>query len=147
MSNRVVVKRRSSERNVNRQTNQACEQASLLRRIKGGDEGAFLALVDSFAGHVLTLARQLTRNEELAADALIRTFLKAYGEIDCLPNGASLWVWLTRTVVAQSIEIARRQVIFAPAVGRNCAMFVIVRQAGRCEDSVERPGYGDSTFG
>ena len=54
------------------------EEASLLARLRAGDEAAFALLVRRNAGRLLAVARRMLRSEEDARDALQDAFLQAF---------------------------------------------------------------------
>jgi len=77
----------------------ASEEASLLARLRAGDEAAFALLVRRNAGRLLAVARRMLRSEEDARDALQDAFLQAFRGIDRFEGGAQISTWLHRILV------------------------------------------------
>jgi len=77
----------------------AQDEASLLLRLRSGDEAAFAELVRDNAGRLLAVARRMLRSEEDARDALQDTFLQAFRGIERFEGGARLSTWLHRIVI------------------------------------------------
>jgi RNA polymerase sigma-70 factor (ECF subfamily) len=89
---------RSPETAVRAQTARADAviDAGLIRRFNGGDEAAFVEIVERHRGRVLSLAERCLRNtgdaEEIAQD----TFIRAYRGLAQFRGEASLATWLHR---------------------------------------------------
>jgi RNA polymerase sigma-70 factor (ECF subfamily) len=77
----------------------AAEDAELLARIRGGDEGACEALVRRHGGRMLAVARRFLRTEADSADAVQDAFLAAFRALDGFEGHSALGTWLHRIVV------------------------------------------------
>lgn len=74
-------------------------EADLVRRLKAGDEEAFEALVRSYGGRLLSVAKRFFVEPEDARDALQEAFLSAFQAIGRFEGQARLSTWLHRIVV------------------------------------------------
>jgi len=75
------------------------DEASLVARLRAGDDQAFAALVRDNAGRMLAVARRMLRSEEDARDALQDAFLQAFRGVGRFEGGARLSTWLHRIVI------------------------------------------------
>src|SRR6516164_3994611 len=73
--------------------------ASLLERMRAGDEGAFEECVRAYSTRLLAVARRILGNEEEAQDALQDGFLSAFKNIGTFEGRAELGTWLHRIIV------------------------------------------------
>jgi RNA polymerase sigma-70 factor (ECF subfamily) len=73
--------------------------ASLLERLRAGDEAAFADLVRTHGGRMLAVARRFLHEEEDARDAVQDAFLSAFRSLDGFEGQAKLSTWLHRIVV------------------------------------------------
>jgi RNA polymerase sigma-70 factor (ECF subfamily) len=74
-------------------------EASLLERLRAGDEAAFETLVRDNAGRLLAVARRYLRSEEDASDAVQDAFIAASRSIARFEGGSSLSTWLHRIAI------------------------------------------------
>jgi RNA polymerase sigma-70 factor (ECF subfamily) len=94
------------------------EEASLLERLRQGDETAYETLVRETSGRLLAVARRLLRDEDEARDAVQEAFLAAFRSIDRFHGTARLSTWLHRITV-------------------NAALMRLRRRSSRPEESIE----------
>src|SRR6266478_1839571 len=73
-------------------------QATLLARLRSGDEAAGEMLVRDYGGRMLAVARRLLRREEEAQDVVQEAFLQAFRAIDRFRGESNLSTWLHRIV-------------------------------------------------
>ena len=92
--------------------------ASLLARLRAGDEAAYEELVRSETRHLLAVARTLLRNEEDAQDAVQQAFLAAFRALPSFNGQSRLTTWLHRIVA-------------------NAALMKLRTRGRRPEDSIE----------
>ena len=78
------------------------DEASLVERLRNGDEDAFEELVRSQAGRMLAVARRFLSEEE-AQDAVQDAFLNVTKSIGSFRGNARLSTWLHRIVVNASL--------------------------------------------
>jgi RNA polymerase sigma-70 factor (ECF subfamily) len=93
-------------------------EASLLARLRVGDEAAYEELVRSETRHLLAVARTLLRNEEDAQDAVQQAFLAAFRALPSFNGQSRLTTWLHRIVA-------------------NAALMKLRTRGRRPEDSIE----------
>ena len=74
-------------------------EASLLLRLRAGEDEAYVELLRTHGGHLLAVARRLVRNEEDARDCVQDALLSAFRSIDRFEGRAKLGTWLHRIVV------------------------------------------------
>lgn len=75
------------------------EEASLLARLRRGDDEAFERLVRETSPRLLATLRRLLRSEEDARDALQETYLAAFRALPRFEGQARLSTWLHRIAV------------------------------------------------
>lgn len=75
------------------------DEASLLARLRAGEDDAYRELMQDNGGRLLSVARRLVRNEEDARDCLQDAFLSAFRAIDRFEGQSKLATWLHRIVV------------------------------------------------
>jgi len=77
----------------------------LIKRYQNGDHAAFKQLYELNAASALRLARVITREDGLAADAVQEAFLRAFIYRHKLRQGARFDLWFYRIVVNESRRI------------------------------------------
>ena len=65
------------------------DETLLVERLRGGHEDAFEALVRTYGGRMLAVARRILRDEDHARDAVQDAFLSAFKSIG-LPERSTL---------------------------------------------------------
>jgi RNA polymerase sigma-70 factor (ECF subfamily) len=73
--------------------------ASLLARLRAGEEAAFELMVRAHASRLLGVARRFLSSEEDARDVVQEAFLAAFRNLDGFQGGAQLSTWLHRITV------------------------------------------------
>ena len=84
------------------------DEATLLARMKAGDDDAFEACVRTYCGRLLIVARRILRNEEDANDAVQDGFLSAFKNIGQFTGQSLLGTWLHRIVVNAALGRLRK---------------------------------------
>ena len=74
-------------------------EASLLDRLRAGDEAACETLVRDHTARLLAVARRYVRNEEDARDAVQEAFIAAFRAVGRFEGGSSLSTWLHRIAI------------------------------------------------
>jgi RNA polymerase sigma factor (sigma-70 family) len=74
------------------------EDASLVERLRNGDDEAFEEMVRKYGGRLLASARRYLRSDD-ACDALQDAFLRAFKSINTFKGDAQLSTWLHRILV------------------------------------------------
>jgi RNA polymerase sigma-70 factor, ECF subfamily len=84
------------------------DEATLLARMRAGDDDAFEACVRAHCGRLLHVAGRILRNPEDARDAVQEAFLSAFAQIGHFKGQSSLGTWLHRIVVNAALGRLRR---------------------------------------
>src|SRR5205809_4800713 len=77
----------------------AVDETALIIRLRSGDEQAFEAVVRTFGGRLLAVARRFVRNEEDAQDIVQSAYLSAFRGLERFEGHSQLSTWLHRIVV------------------------------------------------
>jgi RNA polymerase sigma-70 factor (ECF subfamily) len=85
------------------------DEATMLARMKAGDDDAFEACVRAHCGRLLAVAGGILRNEEDAKDAVQDAFLSAFKEIGQFLGQSSLATWLHRIAVNAALGRLRKR--------------------------------------
>jgi RNA polymerase sigma-70 factor (ECF subfamily) len=84
--------------------------ATLVARLRRGDDDAFDEMSRRFAPRMLAVARRMLRSDEDARDAVQEAFVSAFKSLDRFEGHAKLSTWLHRIVVnAALMRIRTRQ--------------------------------------
>jgi len=75
------------------------EEATLLERLRQGDEAAYELLIRTYGGRLLAVARGLLRNEEDARDVVQSAYISAFRGLETFKGTSQLSTWLHRIVV------------------------------------------------
>ena len=57
------------------------QQEKWVRKIQAGDQAAFREFYEAYAGAAIRTASAITRNREMAKDAVQETFIRVYRQI------------------------------------------------------------------
>jgi RNA polymerase sigma factor (sigma-70 family) len=79
----------------------------LVRRASEGDQAAWNAIVDRFAGTVWAIARAHRLNEATAADVSQTTWLRLVEHLDRIERPERLGAWLATTARRESLRVIR----------------------------------------
>jgi len=96
----------------------------LVRRLRAGDEAAFMRIVDSWGSSMLGLAREFTPSRAVAEEVVQETWLAVLNGLDRFEGRSSLKTWVFRILVnrAKTRGIGeRRTVPFAVLAGREAS--------------------------
>ena len=91
--------------------------ASLVERLRNGDDEAFEEMVRKYGGRLLATARRYLRSDDDACDALQDAFLRAFKSINTFKGDAQLSTWLHRIVVNSALMHLRAKRSCAEADG------------------------------
>jgi RNA polymerase sigma-70 factor (ECF subfamily) len=83
-------------------------EATLLLRLRGGDEAAFVTLVDGLNGRLLALARTFTSSPALAEDIVQETWLGVIRGLRGFEGRASIRTWIFSILVRRARTMAAR---------------------------------------
>jgi len=79
------------------------EDASLVERLRNGDDEAFEEMARKYGGRLLATARRYLRSDDDACDALQDAFLRAFKSINTFKGDAQLSTWLHRILVNSAL--------------------------------------------
>ena len=85
------------------------DDSQLVTRAQHGDVEAFAALTRSRARRLFSVARMIVRDDELAADVVQDTLLRAWIDLKALRDPDRYDAWLRRILVRASYGAARRR--------------------------------------
>ena len=98
-------------------------EAGLLARAQAGDAVAFDELVRAHSGRLMAIALRLVRDRGEAEDVVQETLLRAWLGIGRFRAGSTVFTWLYRIAVNESmraLERRARHVDVAPRLRRAC---------------------------
>ena len=85
------------------------DESALVVRAKAGDANAFSDLVSHYERRIFRMAKQITQNDDDAADVLQETFLKAYTHLDDFQGNSKFYTWLVRIAVNEALMKLRKR--------------------------------------
>ncbi|MDI2587456.1 sigma-70 family RNA polymerase sigma factor [Psychrobacillus sp. NEAU-3TGS] len=81
----------------------------ILKEIKKGNRDAFRHLYDEYAGYALRTAKAITRNDELAKDAVQEAFIRVYRNISSYDSTLSFGAWFYRILVNECNRLLSKE--------------------------------------
>jgi RNA polymerase sigma-70 factor (ECF subfamily) len=84
-------------------------EATLIERLRRGEQTAFSELVEANSGRLLAVAQRILRNEHEAHDAVQEAFLMAFKGLAAFNGSAKLSTWLHRIAVNACLMRLRRR--------------------------------------
>lgn len=78
-------------------------------KIKQGNRDAFRLLYDEYANYAIRTAKAITRNEELAKDAVQETFIRVYRNISSYDSSLSFGAWFYRILVNECNRLLNKE--------------------------------------
>ena len=93
----------------------------LLQRVKNKDKEAFEELYNQYASYATRVAIAVTRNHELASDAVQETFIRVYFNMDKFKIGRPFKPWFYRILINECNRILKRgsRVSYISEYGEN----------------------------
>ncbi len=86
-------------------------EAAVVRRCQRGDRDAFAALIERHRTVLFGTAYLMTRDRQMAEDAVQEALVKMWQHIGSLRNPAGLKAWLVSIVVNEVRQLARRRTV------------------------------------
>ncbi len=83
------------------------QEASIVRKVLGGNANAFETLVLEYEKNVYNIALRMTGNSEDAADMTQEAFIKAYNSLQSFRGDSKFSVWLYRIVSNVCLDFLR----------------------------------------
>ncbi|MGD9158822.1 MAG: RNA polymerase sigma factor [Desulfobacteraceae bacterium] len=84
------------------------DDSRLVTDLKKGNEWAYRKLVEKYQGKLRNVAYGVTLDVEESADIIQDVFLKAYMGIDKFKGESSLYTWLRRITINESLNWVRK---------------------------------------
>lgn len=79
------------------------DEASLVARLRAGEDAAYEEIVRLYGGRLLVVARRMVGDEDDARDVVQESFLSAFKAIDGFQGDARLSTWLHRIAVNHAL--------------------------------------------
>jgi len=89
-------------------------EAELIRRLRAGDEAAFVALVDRHHAAMVRLARGYVRSQAVAEEVAQESWLGLLRGIDRFEGRSSLRTWLYRIVINRAVSAGLHERLHLP---------------------------------
>jgi RNA polymerase sigma-70 factor (ECF subfamily) len=86
----------------------------LVRRVQGGDRGAFATLVERYERPVFNAALRMLRNRDDAQDVTQTVFLKVFEHLADYDPSYRFYSWIYRIALNESINVLNRRVHSEP---------------------------------
>ena len=86
----------------------------LLDRLRNGDEGAFVALIDRYQHTMLRLARSMVSSPAVAEEAVQDTWMAVVRGIDGFEGRSSLKTWLFRILINRTRSAGSKEHVGPP---------------------------------
>ncbi len=83
--------------------------SELVAAFQGGDEQAFVTIVDRYKLRLMRLAQSVVHNEQDALDIVQEALIKVYRKLGAFRGSSSLYTWLYRVVMNHAIDFVRRR--------------------------------------
>lgn len=83
--------------------------AKLIDRVKEGDDGAFVQLVDKYKDLSLSLAHSIMKDRDKAEDVLQDAFIKVYEKAGSFKHQSAFSSWLYRIVVNTAYNALKKE--------------------------------------
>lgn len=85
------------------------DDADLVTAIRGGDEEAWITLVDRHSGLVWRMARTVVTDDALATDAMQTAWLRLLEHLDRLEHPRAVKSWLITTARREALVLSKSQ--------------------------------------
>jgi len=115
------------------------DEASLVRRIAGGDRGAFTVLMRANNRRLYRLARASLGDHAEAEDAVQDAYLNAYRSIGAFRGESTLSTWLSRLVLNECLGRQRRRLRRENVIPMVSFESTTENVSGIAEEDAERP--------
>ncbi len=85
--------------------------AAVVRRCQKGDRDAFAAIIEQHRSVLFGTAYLMTRDRQMAEDAVQEALVKIWQHIGTLRNPAGLKAWMVRIMVNEVRQLARKKTV------------------------------------
>ncbi|HEU5227745.1 MAG TPA: RNA polymerase sigma factor [Ktedonobacteraceae bacterium] len=97
-----------------REETETVYERHLLKRLKEGDEAAFVQLVEQYHKFLLWLARKYVRSQSSAEEVVQETWMGVLQRLPFFEERSSLKTWIIRILINQACMCARREQHLVP---------------------------------
>jgi RNA polymerase sigma-70 factor (ECF subfamily) len=87
---------------------ESCDELTLVRHAKNGDEKAFAELYLRNYARVQSTCASITRNVDILPDLTNETFMKAWQKLPLFQEKAAFSTWVTRIAINEALQWLRR---------------------------------------
>jgi RNA polymerase sigma-70 factor (ECF subfamily) len=91
-----------------------CGERSLVKRLKAGDEAAFIQIVEMYHTLLLRLARSYVRSQSSAEEVVQETWMGVFQRLPFFEERSSLKTWITRILINRARTWAVREQRLVP---------------------------------
>lgn len=85
-----------------------------FKKIQSGNREAFRSLYDEYASYAIRTAKAITRNDELAKDAVQEAFIRVYRNISSYNPSLSFGAWFYRILVNECNRLLNKEKKLVP---------------------------------
>jgi RNA polymerase sigma-70 factor (ECF subfamily) len=85
-----------------------------FKKIQSGNREAFRCLYDEYANYAIRTAKAITRNDELAKDAVQEAFIRVYRNISSYNPSLSFGAWFYRILVNECNRLLNKEKKLVP---------------------------------
>lgn len=97
-----------------------------IKQIRSGNQLAFRQFYEAYAGNAIRTASAITRNRELAKDAVQETFIRVFRQIDSYDTNLPFDPWFYRILTNECLRLMKKEsslVNFSPSdLANNAAL-------------------------
>lgn len=84
-------------------------EQDIIRKLKDGDREAFSLVYDQYADYALRVAYMITRNKEMAADAVQETFIRVFYNIGAFNSDKPFKPWFYRILLNECNRLLSKE--------------------------------------
>ena len=85
------------------------QQEKWIQKIRAGDQAAFQEFYDAYAGAAIRTASVITRNREMAKDAVQETFIRVYRQIGSFNPDLPFDPWFYRILTNECLRLMKKE--------------------------------------
>ena len=86
------------------------EKEELIRNIQAGDKDSFREFYEAYADYAIRTASAITRNREMAKDAVQETFIRVYRQIGSYNPELPFDPWFYRILMNECLRLPKERV-------------------------------------
>ncbi|MGN7385931.1 RNA polymerase sigma factor [Sporosarcina sp. SAFN-015] len=85
------------------------QQEKWVQKLRTGDQAAFRQFYETYAGAAIRTASAITRNREMAKDAVQETFIRVYRQIDSFNPSLPFDPWFYRILTNECLRLLKKE--------------------------------------